>query len=52
MHVDVPADVAEKSISANGVYNAADDNVDGYSKVTVNVGEAKSANVMYALVKF
>lgn len=27
----------EKSISANGVYNASDDNADGYSKVTVDV---------------
>lgn len=27
----------EKSITANGVYNAADDDADGYSKVTVNV---------------
>lgn len=27
----------EKSISANGVYNASSDNADGYSKVTVDV---------------
>lgn len=27
----------EKSISANGVYNASDDSADGYSKVTVDV---------------
>lgn len=27
----------EKTITANGVYNASDDNADGYSKVTVNV---------------
>lgn len=27
----------EKSVTANGVYNASDDQADGYSKVTVNV---------------
>lgn len=27
----------EKTITANGVYNASDDNADGYSQVTVNV---------------
>ena len=27
----------EKSISANGIYNASEDSADGYSKVTVNV---------------
>ena len=27
----------EKSISANGIYNASDDSADGYSKVTVDV---------------
>ena len=29
--------LTEKSITANGVYNAADDNADGYSEVAVNV---------------
>ena len=32
-----PAVLIEKSVTANDVYNAADDNADGYSKVTVNV---------------
>ena len=32
-----PAVLIEKSITANNTYNAADDNADGYSKVTVNV---------------
>ena len=31
------ATLIEKSISANGVYNASEDSADGYSKVTVNV---------------
>lgn len=31
------ATLIEKSISANGVYNASEDNADGYSKVTVDV---------------
>lgn len=33
----------EKSISANGVYNASDDSADGYSKVTVDVPNAYTA---------
>ena len=32
-----PAVLIEKSVTANNTYNAADDNADGYSKVTVNV---------------
>lgn len=32
-----PAVLVEKSVSANGVYNASADSADGYSKVTVNV---------------
>lgn len=32
-----PSVLIEKSVTANDVYNAADDNADGYSKVTVNV---------------
>lgn len=35
--------LVEKSITANGVYNAADDNADGYSKVTVNVPNSYTA---------
>lgn len=31
------AELIEKSISENGVYNASDDEADGYSKVTVNL---------------
>ena len=31
------ATLGEKSINANGVYNASSDNLDGYSKVTVSV---------------
>lgn len=30
----------EKSISANGIYNASDDSADGYSKVTVDVANS------------
>lgn len=36
-NVDVSSHLAEKQISANGVYLASDDNKYGYSKVTVNV---------------
>ena len=32
--------LVEKSISANGVYNASDDSADGYSKVTVDVANS------------
>lgn len=35
--------LTEKSITANGVYNAADDNADGYSKVTANVPNTYAA---------
>lgn len=35
----------EKSITANGTYNASDDSADGYSKVTVQVPSAGSKNV-------
>ena len=31
------ATLIEKSVTANGVYNASSDSADGYSKVTVNV---------------
>lgn len=33
----------EKSISANGVYNASEDSADGYSKVTVDVANSYTA---------
>lgn len=40
----------EKSISANGVYNASEDSADGYSKVTVDVagggGETFEVNIL------
>ena len=39
------ATLIEKSVTANGTYNASDDNADGYSKVTVNV---QGSNVSYA----
>lgn len=35
--VDVNSTLDAKSITANGTYNATDDNLDGYSSVTVNV---------------
>ncbi|MBQ2428883.1 MAG: hypothetical protein II264_10390 [Ruminococcus sp.] len=35
--------LVEKSITANGTYNAADDNADGYSKVTANVPNSYAA---------
>ena len=35
--------LVEKIITANGVYNAADDNADGYSKVTANVPNSYAA---------
>ena len=34
---DDPTLLAQKSITANGTYNASSDNADGYSSVTVNV---------------
>lgn len=34
------ATLGEKSISQNGTYNASDDSLDGYSKVSVNVASA------------
>lgn len=36
----------EKTVTANGTYNAASDNVDGYSGVTVNVEDIKSMDKM------
>ena len=37
VNFDNPAKLVEKTIQANGVYNASDDNADGYSSVTVVV---------------
>lgn len=37
VNFDIPAKLVEKTIQANGVYNASDDNADGYSSVTVVV---------------
>lgn len=37
------ATLIEKSISANGVYNASEDSADGYSKVTVDVPNTYTA---------
>lgn len=47
--VNVPSEeptLGTKTITANGTYNASDDNLDGYSSVTVNVtgGESISVN--------
>lgn len=42
------ATLIEKSITANGTYNASDDNADGYSKVTVNVSSGGGKNVQVA----
>lgn len=38
-NVNVAANVIEKTITANGTYLASDENVDGFSKVIVNVQE-------------
>lgn len=37
--------LVEKNITANGTYNASDDNADGYSKVTVNVSGSHTPSV-------
>ena len=34
---DIPSVLGEKTITANGTYNASDDDVEGYSKVIANV---------------
>lgn len=34
---DIPAVVGTKEITENGTYNASDDNLEGYSSITVNV---------------
>ena len=39
------ATLIEKSVNANGVYNAADDEADGYSKVTVNVPNPSTGSI-------
>ena len=37
VNFDIPAKLIDKTIQANGVYNASDDGADGYSSVTVVV---------------
>lgn len=34
---NIPPDLGSKNIIINGIYNAKDDNLDGYDKVEVNV---------------
>ena len=46
--VDGPLDLISKSVTANGTYDAEDDNADGYSSVTVNVPAGSSMNVQTA----
>lgn len=41
---DTSATLIEKSITANGTYDAEDDSADGYSSVTVNVPSGSSKN--------
>lgn len=40
-----------KSITANGTYSAQDDNVDGYSQVTVNVSGGGASNIVAGTFK-
>ena len=40
VNVDTSVSKAEKVVTSNGTYNASDDGVDCYSKVTVNVGQS------------
>lgn len=37
----------DKDVTANGTYNAADDEADGYKKVVVNVAEENNAKFVY-----
>ena len=46
--VDGPLNLIEKSITANGTYNAEDDDADGYSQVVVNVSSGGGKNVQAA----
>lgn len=52
VNVNVPSEeptLGTKTITANGTYNASDDNLDGYSSVTVNVtsgGSSKFASLV------
>lgn len=39
VNLDIPAKLIDKTIQANGIYNASDDAADGYSSVTVVVPE-------------
>ena len=36
-----------KTITANGIYNASDDNLDGYSSVNVDVADGSNADVVF-----
>ena len=42
VNFDIPSKLIAKTIQANGVYNASDDNADGYSEVTVVVPASKA----------
>lgn len=53
VNVNVPSEeltLGTKTITANGTYNASDDNLDGYSSVTVNVQSSTSDNKFASLV--
>lgn len=41
----------EKTITSNDTYNAADDNADGYSKVTVNVPSAEPTLITKSIIQ-
>lgn len=43
--VNVQPNVDTKSITANGIYNASSDNLDGYSQVTVNVPSSATGTI-------
>lgn len=51
-----PAKLVTKEISANGTYDASDDNANGYSAVTVNVeggvSDFSTANVTFSSATF
>lgn len=50
VEVDVHPDLATKTISTPGTYKASDDDVDGYSEVTVNLSTGGSGSATAALV--
>ena len=45
---DLPTNLIPKTITENGVYNAADDNADGYDVVTVGVPERNTLDECFA----